>query len=128
MDNSYHQYSWAASLDSMEGTDVVNLPARPSATTAGRPANHPLGGVLLAIGVSLAALWMNALPCWPFSTTSAQGRVAHPIEPVMVALLLGMVVSNVWALPRSLQPGIRFSVKKLLPLGIVLLGARLNFG
>jgi uncharacterized integral membrane protein (TIGR00698 family) len=30
-------------------------------------------------------------------------------------------------LPKTLQPGIKFSVKKLLPVGIVLLGARLNF-
>ena len=57
--------------------------------------------------------------------------VANPmprLEPVMIAIVLGMVVSNLWKLPKTLQPGIKFSVKKLLPLGIVLLGARLNFG
>jgi uncharacterized integral membrane protein (TIGR00698 family) len=39
-----------------------------------------------------------------------------------------MVVSNVRALPKRFHSGIKFSVKKLLPLGIILLGARLNFG
>jgi uncharacterized integral membrane protein (TIGR00698 family) len=45
----------------------------------------------------------------------------------MLAIVLGMVLSNVWALPKSLQTGIKFSVKKILPIGIVLLGARLDF-
>jgi uncharacterized integral membrane protein (TIGR00698 family) len=36
-------------------------------------------------------------------------------------------LSNAWTMPKALHSGIKFSVKKLLPLGIVLLGARLNF-
>ena len=110
------------------GTDVINLPGLPAATEAGKGQGHPVLGVLLAVGVSVAALWMNTLGFWPFTTVSARGHVAHPIEPVMIALLLGMALSNAWSLPRSLQSGIKFSVKKLLPLGIVLLGARLHFG
>ena len=116
-------------MDSMEGgTDVINLPGVPRALEAGKAQDHPVGGVLVAVGVSLTALWMNTLGFWPFTTTSARGRAAHPIEPVMIALLLGMALSNVWSLPKSLSSGIKFSVKKLLPLGIVLLGARLHFG
>jgi uncharacterized integral membrane protein (TIGR00698 family) len=112
----------------MEGMDVVSVPVDSAAGSAAEPKGHPLGGVLLTVVVSLAALSMNMLPWWPFTTTSTAGRVTHPLEPVMIALLLGMVLSNGWSLPRSLQAGIKFSVKKLLPLGIVLLGARLHFG
>jgi uncharacterized integral membrane protein (TIGR00698 family) len=36
-------------------------------------------------------------------------------------------LSNVWTLPGWLLPGVKYSVKKLLPLGIILLGARLDF-
>jgi uncharacterized integral membrane protein (TIGR00698 family) len=36
-------------------------------------------------------------------------------------------VSNIWKVPKALHTGIKFSVKKLLPLGIILLGARLDF-
>ena len=46
----------------------------------------------------------------------------------MLAIIFGMIFSNVWRLPKSCGPGIKFSVKKLLPLGIILLGARLDFG
>jgi uncharacterized integral membrane protein (TIGR00698 family) len=127
MDNGQNDYSWVTSLNSMEGaSDVVNFQAAPAA--APKPRDHPLTGVLLAVGLSVVALWVSTLPFWPFTSTSAQGRVAHPIEPVMIALLLGMLLSNLWGLPRSLQPGIKFSIKKLLPLGIILLGARLHFG
>jgi len=108
------------------GSDVVSLPAARPAAPATAP-DQPWWGVLAATGITLAALWLNTLAFWPF-TVRAQGRVMHPVEPVMVAIILGMVISNLWTLPKVLQPGIKFSVKKLLPLGIVLLGARLHFG
>ncbi len=126
-------YSWAAYLDYMEGggSDVLTLPV---AAPASRPPAHteqPVWGALLALGLALAAMWLGALPVWPFTVTVAQGsatRVTHPLEPVMIAIILGIALGNLWKLPKLLQPGIKFSVKKLLPLGIVLLGARLNFG
>jgi uncharacterized integral membrane protein (TIGR00698 family) len=122
-------YSWAAYLDYMEGggSDVVSLPvAKPVALPIEK--DQPIWGVLAALGLTLAALWLSKLAFWPFTVTGAGGRVSHPIEPVMVAIILGMLASNFWKLPKVLQPGIKFSVKKVLPLGIVLLGARLNFG
>jgi len=123
---SQPDYSWAEYLDYMEGggSDVVSLPAGKPAVAVPAKGHHPIWGVLVAIGVTLAAIWLAELPFQPF--TLAGNR--HPIEPVMLAIVLGMALSNAWALPKRLQPGIKFSVKKLLPLGIVLLGARLNFG
>jgi uncharacterized integral membrane protein (TIGR00698 family) len=122
---SQPDYSWAEYLDYMEGggSDVVSLPAAKPLAAAPAKKDHPVWGVLLAIAVTLAATWLAELPFAPF--TLAGNR--HPIEPVMLAIVLGMAVSNVWLLPKQLQPGIKFSVKKLLPLGIVLLGARLDF-
>jgi len=128
---SQPDYSWAEYLDYMEGgvpevisSDVVNMPApKAVAVAAVSRKDHPLWGVLVAIGLTLAAIWISELRFWPF--TIAGNR--HPIEPVMLAIILGMALSNCVALPKTLQPGIKFSVKKVLPLGIVLLGARLNF-
>jgi uncharacterized integral membrane protein (TIGR00698 family) len=122
---SQQDYSWAAYLDYMEGggSDVLTLPvARPEAKV-----EYPILGVLAAVSVAVAALWLSKLAFWPFTVTAGADRVMHPIEPVMVAIIFGMVISNLWTLPKILQPGIKFSVKKLLPLGIILLGARLNF-
>ncbi|NJL94887.1 MAG: putative sulfate exporter family transporter, partial [Anaerolineae bacterium] len=40
----------------------------------------------------------------------------------------GLVIGNVVRLPARLQPGIRFSLKTVLRLGIILLGIRLSLG
>jgi uncharacterized integral membrane protein (TIGR00698 family) len=123
---SQPDYSWAEYLDYMEGggSDVVSLPAaKPVVTPEVKKKDHPVWGVLVAIGLTLTAIWISELPFRPFTLTGNR----HPIEPVMLAIVLGMVLSNCFALPKTLQPGIKFSVKKVLPLGIVLLGARLNF-
>jgi len=49
-----------------------------------------------------------------------------PISPVMVALLLGLILGAILAIPKSFTPGFRFAVKKILRLGIILLGIRLT--
>ena len=129
MSQDQQDYSWAAYLDYMEGggSDVLTLPAARPAPRPEPKGDYPIFGVLAAVGVSVIALWASTLRFWPFTVPAGLGRVMHPIEPVMIAIILGMLVSNLWGLPKALQPGIKFSVKKLLPLGIVLLGVRLNF-
>ena len=129
MSQNTQDYSWAEYLDCMEGggTDVLSLPA-PLARRAGAGRDQPLWGVLAALGVTLVSLWLSKLNFWPFTVQMASGRAMHPVEPVMIAIVLGMIIGNAWRLPKALQPGLKFSVKKVLPLGIVLLGARLHFG
>lgn len=125
---SEKNYAWAEFLDYMEGggPEVVNIPVkRPLDATAAKP--QLAWGILLALALTLAALWVNSLEVWPFTVRTAKGDVSHPIEPVMLAILLGMVIGNVWRMPKTLNPGLKFSVKKFLPLGIVLLGVRLHF-
>jgi uncharacterized integral membrane protein (TIGR00698 family) len=122
---SQPDYSWAEYLDYMEGggSDVLTLPAsKPAAKPIEKKKEQPIWGALVAIGVTLIALWLSERNFPPFTVNGK-----HPIEPVMLAIVLGMILSNGWAMPKVLHPGFKFSVKKLLPLGIVLLGARLNF-
>jgi uncharacterized integral membrane protein (TIGR00698 family) len=119
-------YSWAEYLDCMEGvSDVLTLPpqARPAKSPTAETVPSAIPGVTIAVGLSVAAIYLSELPVWPF--TLADKR--HPIEPVMLAIILGMILSNSWSMPKSFATGIKFSVKKLLPLGIIFLGARLNF-
>ena len=49
-----------------------------------------------------------------------------PVSPVMIAIILGLILSTTFRLPKSLTPGLTFSVKKVLRLGIILLGIRLT--
>jgi len=115
-------YSWAEYLDCMEGgSDVLTLP--PSKSTKPDSGASLILGLVLTLALTGVAVWLSEVPVWPF--TLKGGR--HPIEPVMLAIIFGMIFSNVWRLPKICGPGIKFSVKKLLPLGIILLGARLDF-
>ncbi|MCC6616473.1 MAG: putative sulfate exporter family transporter [Anaerolineae bacterium] len=49
-----------------------------------------------------------------------------PISGIMMAIIIGILVSNTVALPASFKPGIQFSLKFVLRLGIILLGIRLS--
>ena len=51
----------------------------------------------------------------------------HPIDALLIAIVIGMLVRNTLSLSPSLSPGIKFSVKKVLPFAIVLMGAKLDF-
>lgn len=82
-----------------------------------------LPGLILAVIVAAAAMFLSELPFPPFTLADK----THPLEPVMLAIILGMIVANVRPLPGAIGPGVKFAAKKLLPLGVILLGARLDF-
>lgn len=55
----------------------------------------------------------------------ALGRFTAPVPDVVIALLAGMLIRNTVA-PRSIGPGVKFTVSYLLRVAIVLLGAGLS--
>lgn len=48
-------------------------------------------------------------------------------SPLIIAILLGVLIGNIWKIPETLKPGIIFSLKKILRIAIVFLGFRLTF-
>lgn len=58
----------------------------------------------------------------------ASGSLPTVLSEILVAVLLGIVVANVFPIPASATPGIRFAVQRVLRGGIILLGARLSLG
>ncbi|NPA12432.1 MAG: putative sulfate exporter family transporter, partial [Aquificae bacterium] len=48
-------------------------------------------------------------------------------SPLIVAILVGVLIGNIWKLPETLKPGVIFSLKKILRVAIVFLGFRLTF-
>lgn len=78
-------------------------------------------GVLLALVIAVAGGWSAE-----FIGVTLMGLPKSPVSGIMMAILIGILVSNVLRLPAALQPGIKFSVVRILRLGIVLLGIRLS--
>lgn len=53
------------------------------------------------------------------------GRLLPTVSPLLIAIVLGAVAANAAHLPTALRPGLTFSSKKLLRVGIALLGFQL---
>lgn len=58
--------------------------------------------------------------------SAALGLGPGAVSGIMVAILLGLAVGNIVRLPEWLKPGIALAVKRVLRIGIVLLGLRLS--
>jgi uncharacterized integral membrane protein (TIGR00698 family) len=87
-----------------------------------------LPGVALCVAVMLAALpladWLGGRLLGP---TGAGGAPrASPISGVPVAIVLGLLIRNVVGLPAWLAPGVRFTVARILRLGIICVGVKLT--
>ena len=80
-----------------------------------------LPGLLVAALLAWLSVWLSE-----FIGVSLMGLEKTPISAVMVAIVLGLVTGNLVILPTALKPGFTFSVKKILRLGIILLGIRLS--
>ncbi|NKS32633.1 putative sulfate exporter family transporter [Rhodococcus hoagii] len=53
------------------------------------------------------------------------GRLLPTVSPLLIAIVLGAVAANTVQLPATIRPGLTFSSKKLLRVGIALLGLQL---
>jgi len=80
-----------------------------------------LPGLGLAALVAWASIWLAE-----WIGVELLGFAKSPISSVVIAILLGMLVNNLIPLPAIFAPGIGFTVKKILRLGIILLGIRLS--
>ncbi len=83
-----------------------------------------LPGLLATALLAACAFALATLPMAPFTLENG----IHPLGPSSVAILLGLLFANTLSVRSSWVAGLRFSSRVILPIGIVLLGARLAFG
>lgn len=72
-----------------------------------------LPGILLVLAISIPATFIH--------------KLYRPLSAVAIAIAAGIVLRNVFGLPGNCQSGVTFAVKRILRLGIILLGVRLSF-
>ena len=80
-----------------------------------------LPGLVVVIILAVVSMWLS-----DFIGITLMGFEKSPISAVIICLILGLLIRNVFKLPVLLNVGFKFSVKKLLRLGIILLGIRLS--
>jgi uncharacterized integral membrane protein (TIGR00698 family) len=129
----YHDPQLARWLGSMEGVpdwpEPVEAPVeREWRATWQHRLNQVFGwlgglcpGVVLALGLAFVGLrgasWIG---------TTLLGFAHSPISAIMVALLLGLLIRNAIGLPTVYEGGLKFCLRHVLRLGIMLLGLRLS--
>ncbi len=72
-------------------------------------------GLALTTTIAALAFGMHSLPGF------------HFLSPLILAILLGMVFHNLIGTPAVAKPGVKFSLRRILRAGIVLLGLQLTF-
>ena len=78
-------------------------------------------GLLVAISLAWLSIFISK-----YIGVNLMGFKKTPISAVMMAILLGIIIGNIIPLPKYLKPGLTFTVKKVLRLGIIFLGIRLS--
>ncbi|WP_205214991.1 MULTISPECIES: YeiH family protein [Sphingomonas] len=94
------------------------MSSAPSTEPNGRAPLSLLPGLALCVAVGLAAQALGA------GEALLLGRAW--LEPLVLAILLGMALANSFRLPPSVAPGIRFGAKTVLDVAVALLGATLS--
>jgi uncharacterized integral membrane protein (TIGR00698 family) len=88
------------------------------------PAPKPLRRRMAGVGELAPGLTISAAAT---ALVLALGHVV-PVSPLLIAIVLGAIVFNVAPLPARVGPGLAFAGKKLLRVGVALLGLQLVFG
>ena len=76
-------------------------------------------GVLITVALATLVIWLTN---FINSILGFKGLISY----ILVVIVLGMLLRNLINIPVIFMPGISFSVKKLLRLGIIMIGVRLS--
>jgi uncharacterized integral membrane protein (TIGR00698 family) len=117
------------SLGSMEGVyeaPVVSQPATGARQVAkAAPAESLVPAWITVGGIAALSFALHYLPFAPFQIASDHAA-RRPISASIIAILLGVLLRNLYTLPASVANGCKSIVKRVLPASIVLTGAGLN--
>jgi uncharacterized integral membrane protein (TIGR00698 family) len=81
-------------------------------------------GLSLSLAIAIASYQLYRAPFAPFSIGDP---ARHPIDAMLIAIVLGMLIRNTIGVPARFATGIRYAVVSIMPVGIVLMGAKLDF-
>ena len=82
-----------------------------------------LPGVILSFLIALIGIFFS-----DYLGTEIMGFDKSPISSIMLAIIIGLLVGNIFSISENFKLGIDFSIKKILRFGIICLGIRLGLG
>jgi uncharacterized integral membrane protein (TIGR00698 family) len=133
--NPYLNPALAEYLDSFEGITWPQPAEQPAERAARGPARSRLHhifeslGVLapgLALAVALAAIAKWLAPWLGVHVFRQPDPTKSPVSEILIAILLGILIRNSIGLPGVYESGLRLCLKRVLRIGIALLGLRLT--
>ncbi|MFP6704026.1 MAG: putative sulfate exporter family transporter [Planctomycetaceae bacterium] len=132
--NVYLDFAQPLSLDSMEGVPSVApvAPALPGEKSLAFDWQRQLHRLFDWIGSMAPGVVLAVLLAYVGSETASYiginllGFQKSPLSPILITVMLGLLVRNVIGLPRSYEQGLRLCVKRILRVGVALLGLRLS--
>jgi len=122
-------------VGSMEGVpdwvDPAETPEERAARTGWQARGHALLEMAgqLAPGLALAfALALLGRELSPWLGTQLMGLEKSPVSPILIAIATGLLIRNTLGLPAVYEVGLQLCLKRLLRIGVALLGIRLSLG
>ena len=82
-----------------------------------------LPGIILSTFVALIGIYFS-----DYLGTEIMGFNKSPVSPIMLAIIIGLFIGNIFNISENFKQGIDFSIKKILRFGIICLGIRLGLG
>lgn len=120
------------SFDSLEGLPTVTPEMAAGPASAGSPGRfyswlESSSRVLPGLALAAALAWVGAQLA-DYVGRAVMGFEKSPLSPILVGVVLGLLLRNLIGLPQAFEKGLTFCVKRLLRIGVALLGLRLSLG
>lgn len=84
-----------------------------------------VGALLPGVGIAVALAWLGGLASDALGR-SLFGADRSPVSPILVAIALGLAIRNGVGLPAVYEPGLRLCLRRVLRVGVALLGLRMS--
>lgn len=132
--NPYDNPALFEHLDSLEGVPDLLRPGETEAEREGwsdwqRAGNERFAALGTWIpGLALAAVVAIAGRFVAQAGAPLLGLEQAPISPILLAILLGLAIRHAVGLPAAYEKGLELALKRLLRIGVALLGIRLSIG
>lgn len=130
--NPYDNPALFEHLDSLEGVSDLLGPGETEAEREGwadwqRAGNERFAALGLWIpGLALAAVVALAGDWLAEGMAGLLALEKTPVSPILMAILLGLAIRNAVGLPSTYEPGLQLALKRILRVGVALLGIRLS--